>query len=145
MRIMPIANSNYAQNRQQTNFKSKIVANETLSKAFVSAEKQACERFLNAITSLKNDGLHRTIELSGRSCYSKDGVLLTKTKLKSDDKETEMVGFPSLYSIEPEESIGNDARLLIIDLAQGYFFGQNKKEPEEVRKGLKEIRKDIFK
>ena len=53
-----------------------------------------------------------------------------------------MVGFPSLYSIEPEESIGNDARLLIIDLAQGYFFGPNKKEPEEVRKGLKEIRKD---
>ena len=83
MRIMPIANSNYAQNRQQTNFKSKIVANETLSKAFVSAEKQVSERFLNAITSLKSDGLHRTIELTGRSCYSKDGVLLTKTKLKA--------------------------------------------------------------
>lgn len=145
MRILPIANTSYAQKNQQPSFKTKFIKSATLEKAFVNAEKQSCEKFLDAVTNLSKDRLNRTVELTSGVFFSKDGTIYTKTKLISEGKEQEMVGFPNLYGIEPEESIGNDARLLIVNFAKGYHYNKAAKTPEEIKEGIKELKKQILK
>lgn len=145
MKIMPIASSNPVQQNKQQNFKSKFVANEVLAGAFKEAEKNGCRYFLTSMKNLMKDGLNRTIELSGAILVSKDGIMYTKTKLKTENEEKEYVGFPHIYGNTTEEMIANDARLLVIDAAKLYSYPDYKEmSKDEIRGELRELKKQIF-
>lgn len=145
MRIMPVLSSSYAQKNQQTNFKSKFVANDVLEKTFNHAEKQACRNFLAATKHLLNDGIHRTLELTSGIYVSKDGVLYTKTALNDGEKQKEFAGFPHIYDTTVDETMANDGRLLLIDYAKNYSYPDYRAmSKEEIQQGIRDIKKQIF-
>lgn len=145
MRVMPITNSTYAQ-KQQTNFKSKFVPNKVLSDTFKNAEEHGCRYFLSAVKNLLKDGKNRTIELTGSVLVSRDGVMYTKTKLKTEDMEKEFAGFPHIYEVSTDEMIANDGRLLITEMAQLYGHPDYRDmSKEDVKKEIRKLKKEIFK
>lgn len=146
MRVMPIVSSNPAQANKQQNFKSQFVANKVLKDAFNQAEKTGCRFFMTSVKNLLNDGLKRTIELTGSVLVSKDGIVYTKTKLKVNEDEKEVAGFPHIYDTSCEEMIANDARLLIIDMNKlNNYPNYNEMDKETVRNEIRKLEKQIFK
>ena len=151
MRVLPVASNNcYAKKEQKPNFKSKFVKNDVLQKTVAQAEKKRCRFFLGAVKNLLNDGIPRTLELTGGEYLSKDGISYTKTQLNCNGKkEAEYAGFPNIYGTTSNEMIANDGRLLIIDYAKGYATRNiNEYIPltqDEAKEEYKKIKEQLFK